>query len=79
MGAEELHPDNPEAVGYLERSLASAPVWQMGRGRSSSQVVRRDPRLLDFLVSAPTLARVSLSSTMLTWMITRWYQAGPTE
>ena len=76
VGAEELHPDNPEAVGYLERSLASAPVWQMGARTLERQVVRRDPRLLDFLANAKNAPLGELEFDVLTWMITRWYQAG---
>jgi Replication initiator protein A len=73
---EELHPDNPEAVGYLERSLASSPVWQMGARMLERQVARRDPRLLDFLANAKNAPLGELEFDVLTWMITRWYQAG---
>ncbi|MGO9754645.1 MAG: replication initiator protein A [Solirubrobacteraceae bacterium] len=72
---EELHPDNPEAVGYLERSLASSPVWQMGARTLERQVARRDPRLLDFLANAKNAPLGELEFDVLTWMITRWYQA----
>jgi hypothetical protein len=75
-GGEELHPDNPEAMGYLERSLASSPVWQMGARTLERQVVRRDPRLLDFLANAKNAPLGELEFDVLTWMMTRWYQAG---
>ena len=73
---EELHPCNPDAVGYLERSLASSPVWQMGARSLEHQVVRRDPRLLDFLANAKNAPLGELEFDVLTWTITRWYQAG---
>jgi hypothetical protein len=72
----DLHPDNPEAVGYLERSLAASPVWQMGARTLERHVARRDPRLLDFLANAKNAPLGELEFDVLTWTITRWYQAG---
>lgn len=72
----ELRPDEPDAVGYLERSLASSPVWQMGARNLEREVVRRDPRLLDFLANAKNAPLGELEFDVLTWTITRWYQAG---
>ena len=63
-------------MGYLERSLASSPVWQMGARTLERQVVRRDPRLLDFLANAKNAPLGELEFDVLTWMMTRWYQAG---
>jgi hypothetical protein len=73
---DELHPDNPDAVGFLERSLANSPVWQMGARSLERQIVRRDPRLLDFLANAKNAPLGELEFDVLTWTITRWYQAG---
>jgi Replication initiator protein A len=73
---DELHPSNPDAVGYLERSLANSPVWQMGARSLERQIVRRDPRLLDFLANAKNAPLGELEFDVLTWTITRWYQAG---
>jgi len=73
---DELHPTNPDAVGYLERSLANSPVWQMGARSLEPQIVRRDPRLLDFLANAKNAPLGELEFDVLTWTITRWYQAG---
>jgi Replication initiator protein A len=73
---EELHPENPDAVGYLERSLAASPVWQMGARTLEPHVIRRDPRLLDFLANAKNAPLGELEFDVLTWVITRWYQAG---
>lgn len=73
---DELHPDNPEAVGFLERSLATSPVWQMGAPRLEREVARRDPRLLDFLANAKNAPLGELEFDVLTWAITRWYQTG---
>jgi len=75
-GQDELHPENPDAVGYLERSLAASPVWQMGARTLERQVVRRDPRLLDFLANAKNAPLGELEFDVLTWVITRWYQVG---
>ncbi|MGA2471590.1 MAG: replication initiator protein A [Solirubrobacteraceae bacterium] len=72
----DLHPDDATAVGYLERSLATSPVWQMGSSSLEQQVVRRDPRLLDFLANAKNAPLGELEFDVLTWTITRWYQAG---
>jgi hypothetical protein len=72
----DLHPENPEAVGYLERSLATSPVWQMGARALEQHVARRDPRLLDFLANAKNAPLGELEFDVLTWTITRWYQAG---
>lgn len=74
--AEDLHPHNPDAVGYLERSLAGSPVWQMGARTLQNQVARRDPRLLDFLANAKNAPLGELEFDVLTWAITRWYAAG---
>ena len=73
---EELHPDNPDAVGYLERSLSSSPVWQMGARTLEQDLTRRDPRLLDFLASAKNAPLGELEFDVLTWLITRWFHAG---
>jgi hypothetical protein len=73
---DDLHPANPDAVGYLERSLASSPVWQMGARSLERRIVRRDPRLLDFLANAKNAPLGELEFDVLTWAITRWYQAG---
>jgi len=72
----DLHPEHPDAIGYLERSLASSPVWQMGARNLERQVARRDPRLLDFLANAKNAPLGELEFDVLTWTITRWYQAG---
>src|SRR4051794_880580 len=72
----DLRPDDPDAVGYLERSIASSPVWQMGPKAPERDVSRRDPRLLDFLASAKNAPLGELEFDILTWAITRWYQAG---
>jgi hypothetical protein len=72
----ELQPSRPDAVGYLERSIASSPVWQMGPKAPERQVARRDPRLLDFLASAKNAPLGELEFDILTWAITRWYQTG---
>src|SRR3954452_14818794 len=72
----DLHPDEPDAVGYLERSIASSPVWQMGPKAPERDVSRRDPRLLDFLASAKNAPLGELEFDVLTWTITRWYQLG---
>jgi Replication initiator protein A len=72
----DLHPDKPDAVGYLERSIASSPVWQMGPKAPERDVARRDPRLLDFLASAKNAPLGELEFDVLTWTITRWYQLG---
>jgi hypothetical protein len=71
-----LHPDDPEAVGYVERSLASTPLWQMAPRAPASNVRRRDPRLLDFLASASNAPLGELEFDVLAWAITRWYQLG---
>ena len=71
--------DDPEAVGYLERSLAAAPVWQMGTRTLESQIQRRDPRLLDFMANAKNAPLGELEFDVLTWAITRWYQVGRPE
>src|ERR1035438_4364425 len=76
----DLHPENAEAVGYLERSLATSPVWQMGARALEPHVARRDPRLLDFLANAKNAPLGELEFDVLTWTITRWYQTGrPTD
>jgi hypothetical protein len=72
----DLEPSRPDAVGYLERSIASSPVWQMGPKAPEEQVARRDPRLLDFLASAKNAPLGELEFDILTWAITRWYQTG---
>lgn len=72
----ELDPSRRDAVGYLERSIASSPVWQMGPKAPDQQVQRRDPRLLDFLASAKNAPLGELEFDVLTWAITRWYQTG---
>ena len=72
----DLEPSDPDAVGYLERSIASSPVWQMGPKAPEQHVARRDPRLLDFLASAKNAPLGALEFDVLTWAITRWYQAG---
>lgn len=72
----DLDPSRRDAVGYLERSLASSPVWQMGPKTADDQVQRRDPRLLDFLASAKNAPLGELEFDILTWAITRWYQTG---
>lgn len=72
----DLHPENPDAVGYLERSLATSPVWQIGARNLEPQIARRDPRLLDFLANAKNAPLGELEFDVLTWTITRWYQAG---
>lgn len=72
----DLQPADPDAVGYLERSLASSPVWQMAPKAIEGQVTRRDPRLLDFLASAKNAPLGELEFDILTWAITRWYQTG---
>lgn len=71
-----LDPDDPEAVSYLERSLASAPVWQMAPRAAEGTIARRDPRLLDFLASARNAPLGELEFDVLAWTITRWYQVG---
>ncbi len=73
--SENLHPESREAVGYLERSLANSPVWQMGARQLELKIERRDPRLLDFLASAKNAPLGELEFDVLTWAITRWYQA----
>lgn len=72
----DLRLDDPDAVGYVERSIASSPVWQMGTKATSNDVARRDPRLLDFLASAKKAPLGELEFDVLTWTITRWYQTG---
>ena len=80
VAESDLHPENAEAVGYLERSLATSPVWQMGARTLEQHVARRDPRLLDFLANAKNAPLGELEFDVLTWTITRWYQAGrPTD
>jgi hypothetical protein len=76
LALPELHPAEPDAVGYLERSIASSPVWQMGPKAPERDVSRRDPRLLDFLASAKNAPLGELEFDVLTWTITRWYQLG---
>jgi hypothetical protein len=71
-----LHPDEPDAAAYVERSLASSPVWQMAPREATSTVSRRDPRLLDFLASARNAPLGELEFDVLAWAITRWYQLG---
>ena len=71
-----LRPSEPDAVGYMERSIASSPVWQMGPKAPEREVARRDPRLLDFLASAKNAPLGELEFDILTWAITRWYQTG---
>lgn len=73
---EVLDPDDPEAVGLVERSLATSPLWQMGPRAPASRVDRRDPRLLEFLASARNAPLGELEFDVLAWMITRWYQVG---
>lgn len=73
--AAPLQPDDPDAMGYVERSLASSPVWQMGTRTPASRVARRDPHLLDFLASARKAPLGELEFDLLTWTITRWYQS----
>lgn len=77
----DLRLDDPDSVGYLERSLASSPLWQMGGSKVlRRELVRRDPRLLDFLASAKKAPLGELEFDVLTWTITRWYQTGrPTD
>jgi hypothetical protein len=48
----------------------------MGSSSLEQQVVRRDPRLLDFLANAKNAPLGELEFDVLTWTITRWYQAG---
>jgi len=72
----DLRLDDSDAVGFVERSLASSPVWQMGTKATFSDVARRDPRLLDFLASAKKAPLGELEFDVLTWTITRWYQTG---
>jgi hypothetical protein len=72
----DLRLDDPDSVGYLERSLASSPLWQMGSKVLRRDLVRRDPRLLDFLASAKKAPLGELEFDVLTWTITRWYQTG---
>lgn len=72
----ELHPNDPEAVGYLERSLAASPVWQMAGRMLEPQIERRDPRLLDFMANAKNAPLGELEFDVLTWAITRWYAVG---
>ncbi|MBV9804115.1 MAG: replication initiator protein A [Solirubrobacterales bacterium] len=72
----DLALDDPEAVGYLERSLAGSPVWQMGTRTLAPQIQRRDPRLLDFMANAKNAPLGELEFDVLTWAITRWYQVG---
>jgi len=72
----DLRPSEPDAVGYMERSIASSPVWQMGPKAPEQEVARRDPRLLDFLASAKNAPLGELEFDILTWAITRWYQIG---
>jgi hypothetical protein len=76
LALSDLHPADADAVGYLERSLASSPVWQMGPKAPEHDVSRRDPRLLDFLASAKNAPLGELEFDVLTWTITRWYQLG---
>lgn len=71
-----LHPDDPEAAAYVERSLAASPVWQMAPKAPADQVSRRDPRLLDFLASARNAPLGEMEFDVLAWTITRWYQLG---
>jgi hypothetical protein len=72
----DLRLDDAHSVGYLERSLASSPLWQMGSKVLRRDLVRRDPRLLDFLASAKKAPLGELEFDVLTWTITRWYQTG---
>jgi hypothetical protein len=72
----ELDPNEREAMGYMERSIASSPVWQMGPKAPELELTRRDPRLLDFLASAKNAPLGELEFDILTWAITRWYQIG---
>ena len=69
-----LHPDDPVAVSYVERSLASTPLWQMAPRAPAGAVRRRDPRLLDFLATASNAPLGELEFDVLAWTITRWYQ-----
>ena len=71
-----LHPDDADAIGYLERSLAESPVWQMGARTLAPEVERRDPRLLDFMANAKNAPLGELEFDVLTWAITRWYAVG---
>ena len=48
----------------------------MGPKAPERDVSRRDPRLLDFLASAKNAPLGELEFDVLTWTITRWYQAG---
>jgi hypothetical protein len=72
----DLGLEDPDAVGYLERSLAGSPVWQMGARALEPQITRRDPRLLDFMANAKNAPLGELEFDVLTWTITRWYQVG---
>jgi len=72
----DLRPVDADAIGYVERSIASSPVWQMGPKAPERQLERRDPRLLDFLASAKNAPLGELEFDILTWAITRWYQIG---
>ncbi len=72
----DLHPDDADAIGYLERSLAESPVWQMGARTLAPEVERRDPRLLDFMANAKNAPLGELEFDVLTWAITRWYAVG---
>jgi len=73
---EILDPDDPDAVGYLERSLVASPVWQMGPRAPETAISRRDPKLLDFLASARNAPLGELEFDVLAWTITRWFQVG---
>jgi len=48
----------------------------MGPKAPARAVTRRDPRLLDFLASAKNAPLGELEFDVLTWAMTRWYQAG---
>jgi len=76
LPAVALRPDDADAVGYVERSLATSPVWQMGTRTPRQRVARPDPNLLDFLASTRKAPLGELEFDLLTWAITRWYQSG---
>jgi hypothetical protein len=73
---KDLHPDDAEAVAYLERSLAESPVWQMGARTLTPEVKRRVLRVGHKVQQAGIAPLGELEFDVLTWAITRWYTVG---
>jgi hypothetical protein len=73
---QALTPQNPDAIGITEISLATSPIWQMGPTPTAPHVERRDDRVLGFLASARNAPLAELEFDVLTWAITQWFLRG---